>query len=638
MNDFWNRIQPIRRRLIEQTVPAMSPPGGTLREGAFVDLITRSPIAAYRFKTGWELLDDHDYYPDEYLNNLSRCGINGIWVAGLFRTLIASKALPQLGPTSHRLDKLKALADKAGRHGIKVWMFCMEPRSVRADHPVLAAHPEIRGAKVDEGEYCLCTSTPLVQEYIRQATCELLKAVPELGGLISIFNGERITNCWLSEEYARTCPRCSRRPQVEVLAEDVGCFIEGIERSGTQARFLAWNYWMDPADELKTHSVAPMLDLIRKTRPEVVWLGNFEHGGRKTIAGQSVPIDEYSLSFVGPCEPFERIAHQATEVGGTVYAKLQIGTTFELSTVPYLPVPGIVFDKIQRLNKLGGRGAMLNWIPGGFPSQMLRAAGEAANWTGSKISFLDHLATLYFGSSSANSIVRAWQSFERGLEEYPFTNRLFYFGPMTRGPVYPLRLEAEPNRAEPYNWGIDRNREPQPFEEEIGRWTAPFTVEQVIHQLNRMIACWDEGLHHLNAAKEASPDGEWSAAHAVAAAAGEHWRCAVHVLRFITRRNALREMSPRPADIMELQQIVESQIAAARRMIGHIAQEPTIGFQSEMLAFVYDRPSLLESIRINERTLHTLKGPMDRIVESIGQTRPVINRRPDVYDVDHLGD
>jgi hypothetical protein len=36
--------------------------------------------------------------------------------------------------------------------------------------------------------------------------------------------------------------------------------------------------------------------------------------------------------------------------------------------------------------------------------------------------------------------------------------------------------------------------------------------------------------------------------------------------------------------------------------------------------------------------LHTLKGPMDRIVESIGQTRPVINRRPDVFDVDHLGD
>lgn len=637
MHDFWTEIQPIRRRLVEQRMPEQSRAQSS-RVGGLADLITRSPIAAYRFKTGWELLDEHDYYPKQYLANLARCGINGIWTAGLFRTLIQTAVLTELGPGAHRLEKLKALVEKAGRHGIKVWLFCMEPRSVRADHPVLAVHPEIRGAKVDEGEYCLCTSTPLVREYIRESVCELLKAVPQLGGLISIFNGERITNCWLTEEYARTCPRCSKRAQVDVLAEDVNCFIEGIERSGTEAKFLAWNYWMDPADELKTHSVTPMLELIRKSRREVVWLGNFEHGGRKAIAGRSVPIDEYSLSFVGPGEPFDRIARQATQVGSGVYAKLQIGTTFELSIVPYLPVPGIVFDKIRRLKDLGGTGAMLNWIPGGFPSVMLKSAGEAANWAGSKESFLDHLATLYFGPSSAKNIVRAWEAFERGLGEYPFTNRLFYFGPITRGPVYPLRLEAEPNRAEPYNWGIDRNRDPQPFEEEIERWTAPFTVEEVIGQLSRMISCWDDGLDHLKLAMQAAPMEELSSAFAVAAAAGEHWRCAGHVLKFISKRNAMRNAPPQPQDMTELKQIVESQIAAARRMIDHIAQERTIGFQSEILAFVYDRQTLRQAIKINQQTLQILDGPMDRIIESICKTRPVIRRRPDVFDVDRNGD
>ncbi|MCC6424392.1 MAG: hypothetical protein IT447_13020 [Phycisphaerales bacterium] len=637
MHDFWTHAQPIRKCLIEQRVPTR-PPTAKPQNGGIIDLITRSPIAAYRFKTGWELLDEHDYCPDEYLANLANCGINGIWVAGLFRTLIASTILPELGPAQHRLEKLIALVHKAGRHGVKVWLFCMEPRSVRSNHPILAAHPEIRGAKVDEGEYCLCTSTPLVQEYIRQATCELFKSVPQLGGLISIFNGERITNCWLSDEYARTCPRCSQRPQVDVLAEDIGCYLEGIERAGSYAKFLAWNYWMDPSDELKTQNVAPMLELIQKTRRDVVWLGNFEHGGHKTIAGKSVPIDEYSLSFVGPCEPFERIAKQATQVSSTVYAKLQIGTTFELSTVPYLPVPGIVFDKIQRLKKLGGGGAMLSWIPGGFPSIMLKAAGEAASWQGSKEAFLEHLAKLYFGSSVAVNMVRAWNAFERGLLEYPFTNRLFYFGPITRGPVYPLRLEAEPNRAEPYNWGIDRNRNPQPFEEEIERWIAPFTVDEVIHQLARMTAFWDEGLQQLKMALKTSPGDELARALAVAAAAGEHWRCASHVLQFITKRNAIRDLPPQPQAITELKQLVEAQIAAAKRMIDHITTEPTIGFQSELLAFVYDRLTLQDSIKINQQTLQTLNGPMDQIEAEIRKIRPMIPRTPDVFDVDNNGD
>lgn len=638
MHDFWTNAQIIRRRMIEQWMPV---PMRTLqpRDGGITDLITRSPIAAYRFKSGWELLDDHDYYPEEYLENLQRSGINGIWVAGLFRTLIASKVLPQLGPTDHRLGKLKALAQKAGRYGIKVWLFCMEPRSVRADHPVLAAHPEICGAKVDEGEYCLCTSTPLVQEYIRETTCELLKVVPQLGGLISIFNGERITNCWLAEEYARTCPRCSKRSQVEVLAEDLNCFIQGIVRSGTPARFLAWNYWME-ADDLKTHSVEPVLELIEKVDPRIVWLGNFEHGGSKTIGGRTVPVDEYSLSFVGPCKPFERIAKQATQAGSTIYAKLQIGTTFELSTVPYLPVPGIVFDKIQRLKKLGGRGTMLNWIPGGFPSLMLRAAGEAACWRGDKPSFLHHLAKLYWGEPAAGSVVKAWDAFERGLNEYPFTNRLFYFGPITRAPAYPLRLETEPNLAHPLNWGIDRNRKRQPFEEQIDRWTAPFTVEEVVNQLGQMIACWEEGINNLNQAMESGSGGQLKQSYAVAAAAGEHWRCTANVLKFLRERDALREAPPldRPKIIAQLKQIVESQIAAARRMLGHIEQEPAIGFQSEILAFSYDPPMLQEAIKTNEQTLQMLNGPLDQVMESLRQTRPLVDRTPDVFDVDHKGD
>ena len=122
-------------------------PLGTAARWAVVEeRITRSPVAPYRWLSGWELEHDADYYPDEYLNKLAHCGMNGIWVSGLLSRLVASRALPELGPPAHRLEKLRRLTARAGRYGIRVYLFLIEPRMPPADHPVLAAHPEIRGA------------------------------------------------------------------------------------------------------------------------------------------------------------------------------------------------------------------------------------------------------------------------------------------------------------------------------------------------------------------------------------------------------------------------------------------------------------------------------------------------------------
>jgi hypothetical protein len=67
-------------------------------------------------------------YPGEYLKRLSHYGINGLWIPGLLRNLVASKVIPEVGPREHRLDKLKAIVAKAARYGIRIYFFCMEPR------------------------------------------------------------------------------------------------------------------------------------------------------------------------------------------------------------------------------------------------------------------------------------------------------------------------------------------------------------------------------------------------------------------------------------------------------------------------------------------------------------------------------
>ncbi|HEY3416895.1 MAG TPA: hypothetical protein VGM23_08435, partial [Armatimonadota bacterium] len=92
------------------------PLGEYARWAVIEDRISRSPYAPYRWLTGWELEDESDdYHADEYLNGLMHCGINGIWVAGLLRKMVASKTLPELGPATHQLDVLRRLVAKAAR-------------------------------------------------------------------------------------------------------------------------------------------------------------------------------------------------------------------------------------------------------------------------------------------------------------------------------------------------------------------------------------------------------------------------------------------------------------------------------------------------------------------------------------------
>lgn len=279
------------------------PKGMIARECRVRTRISRSPFAAYRYGTGWELENDEDAYPEEYLNYLAHAGINAVWVAGFFRSLVATKAIPELGPKTTRLDKLRRLIEKAAPYGIKVYFFCMEPR-ILLDDELFRAYPDIRGAQFplscSQGETALCTSTPRVQAYVREAFGELFRAAPGLAGVIDIFAGERATNCWYTEEIVKGCPRCSQRPQWEVLAELLDCINDGIKSIAPKAELLAWDY--------SSISTETKLKTIERSGKDIVWLGCFEHGGKTELCGKSLTMDEYALSYVGPSEPFRSLA------------------------------------------------------------------------------------------------------------------------------------------------------------------------------------------------------------------------------------------------------------------------------------------------------------------------------------------
>ncbi len=551
--------------------------------------ISRSPIAPYRWLSGWELEDGNDYYPEAYLSRLAHSGVNGIWVAGLLRNLVASTVIPELGPPVHRLGKLNQLIQKAARQGIRVYFFCMEPRALPPDHPAAIAHPEILGARG-----ALCTSVPRVREYIREAMRSLFTEAPQLGGLINIFCGERPSNCWWhTEAYVQECPRCRQRPRAQVLAESLNTFAEGIRAASPTAELMAWTYMM--ASSRESLPIAPMLEVVRAADPSIIWLGNFEHGCRKEICGKAVQAHEYSLSCVGPSGYFSDLARAVDASGRRIYAKLQVGTTYEMSSVPHIPVPGIVYDKIAEAGKLGVSGAMLGWIPGGFPSPQLKMAGEAVfEPRPPKRALMQRIAAIDWGEASADAVAAAWEDFGAAWQRYPMDNAVLYWGPITRAPAYQLHLEREPRLAKPYNWGFTRKREPQPFEDQYTRWLGAFTLEEILRSFRDLGRAWQGGVERLEACRREGRGGgtgqsEIDRQIAVASAIRLQCLSAANVYEFYALRDRLREPAggKHPEILARMEAVAREELHLAGEMKRHLAAEPALGFESEIYDFSY---------------------------------------------------
>jgi len=581
-------------------------PVGTLeRRYAVRDRISRSPLAPYRWLSGWELETPGEFYPDAYLNRLAHAGVNGIWVAALLRNLVPSRVLPELGPAAPRLDRLNDLIRRAALYGIRVFVFCIEPRGLPAAHPALAAHPEL-----STGNGTLCTSVPLLRRHIRDTTARLFAEAPGLAGMINLFNGERYTTCWSKSGAAAQCPNCRSRVVADGLAEDLDAFAAGIRDSSPNGRLLAWTYMMDSAAQsLRSLPIDPMLEVMERSDPAIVWLGNFEHGGRKTVAGRPIGVHEYALSYTGPAEPFARLADAGRRLGRTVYAKLQIGTSYEVSSVPHLPVPAVVYDKLAASQALGVSGAMLGWIPGGFPSLMLKAAGEAAATPlAARDAFLARLAALAWGETTAATASTAYEQYARALAEYPIDNHVLYFSPITRAPAYLLHLEREPDTAKPYNFGLTRARREQPFEDQPERWAGEFTVAELIECFRRMAREFAEASRSLAAAltPQAAPEA-CDDLHTGTALAAQ-FAATANAIAFYSARNGL--LAAAPADqarrLDRMLEAVRDDLRQAATVLRCQAAQPFIGYHSEIYAYSYSPAAVRRKIRHLEHVLAIL--------------------------------
>ena len=103
-------------------------------------------------------------------------------------------------------------------------------------------------------------------------------------------------------------------------------------------------------------------------------------------------------AYTGPSGAFREIAAATHAGGGRLAAKLQTGCGYEMATVPFVPVPGILYRKYREMKALGIDSVMQCWLVGNYPGTQNAAAGELAfeDFTEDEDTFLTRLAAPEF--------------------------------------------------------------------------------------------------------------------------------------------------------------------------------------------------------------------------------------------------
>ena len=586
-------------------------PGVTERHAVIRSRITRcffSPINRPP-KFGDELSDDIDYYPDEYLNRLMHDGANGVWIYTRFSDLMESSFVPSWGKNADsRIAKLNRVIEKCARYGIGVYVFAIEPTAMpEAD---FAASPALAGVNSYNGR-CICIESEEGRAFLRESGRRLFERAPGLRGFISITFGERPTAC--SSVYPnRPCPKgtCPAASHGCLLADNVAALRAGMREASPDCEVISWTYGH------RTWSFDDIREYVAHAPLDVMLMQNFDDMGYEEQLGVMRQCVDYWLSYVGPSELFTITADAAKAAGRQMFAKMQVCCSHELATVPYIPVPGILYKKYAAARAYGVTGVMQCWYFGNYPSMMSKAAGELAflERYDDEDAFLTSLAGIYWGKSLAPEVVRAWKCFERAYRAYPMNVMFSYYGPVHDGVVWKLSLEPKNNKL-PRTWQtldpIDGDR--------IGEALLQgHTLGEALTLLTQMCEGWREGIAALPAVPRENADA-WEQ-RSVALTIGTLFESARNILEFYHLRDCVgRRDGDVSVMLCRMEALVRAEIENSTRMIGLSAADPRLGYHSEGEGYKFFPEKLRDRIAQLEALLET---EFPRVRERIAQGLP----------------
>ena len=546
-----------------------------------------------------ELTDDVDYYPDEYLNRLAHEGVNALWLTAHFRDLCPSRFFPAHGQDrERRLAKLRRTVAQCARYGIRIYVFTIEPMGFGANANHLLPISSLEGAPWFAGHRSgglsyFCTSTDEGIEYLETCTRFLFSSVPDLGGLIDINLGERPTHCYSAIGNFRNCncPRCSTRDPAEVFRDTVGALARGMHEAAPTAEMISWLYvpqltYGANSDMDATKRV--LRDIAARMPETVTFQYNFESGGVGRQLGRQRMALDYFLSWAGPSDIFADCARNAVGAGARASAKIQVGCSHEIATIPFIPVPGLLYEKYKAMHEIGISTVMQCWYFGNYPGLMNKAAGLLSldPFPDDRDAFLHTLALPDWGPHAA-AAVKAWNLFHESYANFPINLTFTHYGPLHHAVVWPLHLFPVDEPIAP-SWKFTF---PLESGDRIGECICyDHTLEEVLVLLRRMADLWEKGVQVLDELSEAFADD-----HArlqdigLAKAIGLQIRSALNVFTFYSLREGLPDCgAPEQLAVLgRMTDVVQDEIATCARLSALCKTDSRLGFHSEAEGYKY---------------------------------------------------
>lgn len=516
---------------------------------------------------------DTEICPDELLKKFSYDGINGIWLPGLLYQLTPWEIDPELSANwQERIGNLRRLTRRAARYGIGVYLYMSEPRCL--PYSFFERHPELLGFKLPS-YFCnvgtLCTSVPEVKDFIRNGMAELFTSVPELEGVFTISASENPTNCY-SKYVGDWCPRCAERSAEDVISEVNSLIEAGIHSVKPDAVVFVWSWgwrsdWENP--QAPFNDWAP--GIIDKLPDNIRLLCTSEESIPMVYGDTTMPLRDYSLSHPGPSARTYANWSRAARRGILAAAKIQINNSWEISSVPYIPVMNLLNEHFRNLMEADVRDIMVSWTVGGFPETPNLKLFSRYIWKekGQDISLRQFAAELY-GEKFSVPVSTAWKIISDAFRKYPHLLSVLYRSPVHMGAANLLFDYESDYRATMITFPYNCSK----------AWYSPLTEEQFLTHFKVLSKEWIEATETLKQAVDQSEINEpLKELIRIMETIGSHFKSTCLQTRFISLRQHLATSADAENDRAEMIGTLKEETALAVKIHRLACEDARIGFE-----------------------------------------------------------
>ena len=556
---------------------------------------------------------DPDQFSDACLSLMSHFGANGIHLMTCLWDFFRSDLMPELNADGlpERIEQLRALNERTLRYGIDLYV-CLVTHPLPGSHPVFAAHPGVRGARIDTLQthhefYCPCSAQERTLGAYEEAFRNLFEAAPELAGAICIFGGEGFYHCYtrplMPYRGQSSCPHCAGldpSEQVARLANRLGAAVTGTDPSRA---FYAWPYsaftW--------SGEDRAQIDWIRRLEDHVAILSNFDTGGRDPCLNGDVCLYDYNIRSIGPGEMFQAQAAEAAAQGRPIYAKVESNTTPTIFFLPYLPVHDRWHRRFQAMGETGVHGYIGQWRFYGMNGSPPEELQYHAIWNPERDtrSLLAAMARRDFrlDDRDADTVIEAWIGLGRAWEAFPYSafmagERECYFrGPVFLGPAHPMIWNVQDSYGLPKSFfplrgdlieggmiedeAIQKQYRRPAYVSELAL-VLPFGVDRCLEQVARCRSQWHAGVEALRGPLAASPSERARMELDVCETIDIHLASVEHVIRFYQLRDDLWRQPQDKASFCRAMEkargLLTEEIENAERMLPILGRDPRIGY------------------------------------------------------------